>query len=52
MAKLMVTTLRCDNGVERLRFEVKTITPEKITDPHGHLFQPPADYHELDPLPL
>jgi hypothetical protein len=47
----LIATLRFENGVERFRFEVKTITPEAITDPDGHLFQPPAGYHELDPLP-
>ena len=48
----LLATLRFENGPERLRFEVKTITPEKIEDPDGRLFQPPADYHELDPLPF
>ena len=35
---------------ERLRFEVKSITPEKIED--ITLFQPPPDYHELAPMPF
>lgn len=48
----LLATLKFENGPERLRFEVKTITPEKIADPDGRLFQPPADYHELDPLPF
>ena len=39
-------------GPERMRFEVKSITPEKIEDKDGSLFQPPADYHELEPLPF
>ena len=39
-------------GPERMRFEVKSITPEKIEDQDGSLFQPPADYHELEPLPF
>jgi hypothetical protein len=46
-----LATLKVENGPEQLRFEVKTITPEKIADPDGRLFQPPADYHELAPLP-
>jgi hypothetical protein len=37
-------------GPERLRFEVKSITPEKIED--GALFQPPPDYHELPAMPF
>jgi hypothetical protein len=48
----LLASLKFENGPERLRFEVKTITPEKIEDPDGRLFQPPADYHELDPLPF
>ena len=37
-----------DAGPERMRFEVKSITSEKITD--ETLFQPPPDYHEIQPL--
>jgi hypothetical protein len=48
----LLASLKFENGSERLRFEVKTITPEKIEDPDGQFFQPPADYHELDPLPF
>jgi hypothetical protein len=43
-------SLRLDNGAERFCFEVKSVTPEKITG--EKLFQPPADYHELEPLPF
>lgn len=39
-------------GPERMRFEVKSITPEKIEDRDGALFRPPADYHEVRPLPF
>src|SRR5262249_28857295 len=35
---------------ERLRFEVKSLTPQKIEDPDGTLFQPPPDYHQIQPL--
>jgi len=35
-----------------LRFEVKSITPEKIEDRDGALFRPPADYREIQPLPF
>jgi Domain of unknown function (DUF4412) len=37
-------------GPERFRFEVKAIAPEKIKD--QTLFQPPPDYHEIQPLPF
>jgi hypothetical protein len=37
-------------GPERMRFEVKAITPDKITD--GTVFQPPPDYQEIQPLPF
>jgi hypothetical protein len=45
-------SLRFDNGAERFHFEVKSITPEKIADKDGKLFQPPADYFEIQPLPF
>jgi hypothetical protein len=45
-------TWRFENGPERLRFEVKTVTLEQIDDRDGQRFQPPAVYHELDPLPF
>ena len=48
----LLVTLRFENGPERYRFEVKSIQPEKIADPDGRLFQPPPDYHEIEPLPL
>lgn len=37
-------------GPERMRFEVRAITPEEITD--ETLFQPPPDYQEIQPLPF
>ena len=37
---------------KRYRFEVNSIQPEKIADPDGQLFQPPPDYHEIEPLPF
>jgi Domain of unknown function (DUF4412) len=37
-------------GPERMRFEVRSFAPEKITD--DTLFQPPPDYHEIQPLPF
>jgi hypothetical protein len=44
-------TLRFDNGAERYRFEVKSIQAGRIADRDGELFQPPPDYHEIEPLP-
>ena len=48
----LLATLKFEDGSERLRFEVKTVTPEKIADENGTLFQPPASYHEIEPLPF
>ena len=48
----LVVTLKFENGPERLRFEVKTVTPEKIADEDGSLFRPPANYQELEPKPF
>jgi hypothetical protein len=45
-------SLRYDNGTERFRFEVKSVKKEKITDSDGKLFQPPPNYHEIEPLPF
>jgi hypothetical protein len=44
--------LKFENGAERLRFEVKSVTPGRIEGKDGALFQPPPDYHELEPLPF
>ena len=48
----MLAVLKLEHSPERLRFEVKSVTEEKITDPDGNRFQPPADYHEVQPLPF
>ncbi len=45
-------SLRFDNGTERFRFEVKSITPQKLTDEDMKLFQPPDGYFEIQPLPF
>ena len=37
-------------GPERCRFEVKSVTPEAITD--DSLFQPPSEYQEIQRLPF
>jgi hypothetical protein len=44
--------LKLENGPERLRFEVTAIEPGKIDPLDGAPFQPPPDYHELEPLPF
>jgi Domain of unknown function (DUF4412) len=46
----LLMTFRQNSGVEFFRFAVKSITPGKITDPNGKLFQPPAGYQEIQPL--
>ena len=46
----LLAVLKYENGPERLRFEVKSVKPEKIED--GALFQPPSDYFEIQPLPF
>jgi hypothetical protein len=43
-------TLCFDNGNETFRFEVKSVTPEKIADEKQ--LAPPTGYHELRPLPF
>ena len=48
----LLATLKFEHGPEYLRFEVKSVTPEKIEDRDGALFQPPADYREIQPLPF
>jgi len=48
----LLAVLKFDGGDERMRFEVTGIQPQKIKDPDGTLFQPPSDYHELEPLPF
>ena len=45
-------SLRRDNGVERLGFEVKSITKEKVSGENANLFQPPPGYFEIQPLPF
>jgi hypothetical protein len=45
-------SLRFDNGSERFRFEVQSVTPQKLTDDDAKLFQPPTNYFEIQPLPF
>ena len=48
----LLATLQFEHGPEHLRFEVKSITPQKAEDQDGALFQPPAGYQEIQPLPF
>lgn len=43
-------SLRHDNGVERFRFEVKSITPQELTAEDARLFEPPSGWFEIEPL--
>ena len=45
-------SLRFENGMERFRFEVKSVKAEKIEDTVGKFFQPPPDYFEVRSLPV
>jgi hypothetical protein len=48
----LLATLKFDNGAERFRFEVTSVTPQKLTDKDLKLFQPPDGYFEMEPLPF
>ena len=48
----LVASLHYDNGAERLRFEVTSVSKDKIIEPSEKLFQPPAEYNEVEPLPF
>jgi hypothetical protein len=48
----LLATAKFDNGAERYRFEVQSILPQKLTDEDAKLFQPPAGYFEIQPLPF
>ena len=48
----LLAVLRSEGVGERLRFEVRSIQPGKIGDKDDTLFQPPPDYHEIEPLPF
>lgn len=44
--------LRMDNGVERYRFDVQSITPGELTKDDVRGFQPPEGYVEIQPRPF
>jgi hypothetical protein len=48
----LFASMKFENGVERFRFEVKSITPQKVRDPDGALFLPPPGFHEVEPAPF
>jgi hypothetical protein len=48
----LLASLRYDNGAERFRFEVKSVTPQKLTADDAKLFQPTAGWFEIQPLPF
>ncbi len=48
----LLATLKFDNGTERFRFEVISVTPQKLTKEDMKLFQPPDGYFEIQPLPF
>jgi hypothetical protein len=49
----LLAVVKFENGAERVRFKVQSITPEKIkADDEAKSFQPPPDYQEIQPLPF
>ncbi len=48
----LLASLKFDNGMERFRFEVTSVTPQRLTDVDAKLFQPPDGYFEIQPLPF
>jgi hypothetical protein len=48
----LLATLKFDNGTERFRFEVQSVTPQKLTEADAQLFEPPSGYFEIQPLPF
>ena len=48
----LLATLKVDNGLEEMRFEVKSVIPQKLAEADDQLFQPPSDYIEIRPLPF
>jgi Domain of unknown function (DUF4412) len=48
----LLAVLHSDHGPERFRFEVQSVTPQKLTDDDAKLFQPPAGWMEIQPLPF
>jgi hypothetical protein len=45
-------SLHFDEGAEQYRFEVQSVTPQKLNDEDMKLFLPPDGYFEIQPLPF
>jgi len=45
-------SLHFEEGAEQYRFEVQSITPQKLTEEDLKLFLPPDGYFEIQPLPF
>ena len=45
-------SLHLEEGAEQYRFEVQSITPQKLTEEDLKLFLPPDGYFEIQPLPF
>ncbi len=45
-------SLRFENGTERFRFEVLSVTPQTLKPEDASLFLPPEGYSEIQPLPF
>jgi hypothetical protein len=48
----LLATLKSARGLERMRFEVKTVRAEKVTNDTARIFRPPQGYFEIQPLPF
>jgi hypothetical protein len=48
----LLAILRSDKGMERCRFEVQSVTPQKLTEADAQLFEPPSGYFATQPLPF
>lgn len=48
----LYVTVRGANGVDHLLFKLKSVTAAKMAGENAELFQPPADYLEIKPLPF
>lgn len=48
----LLVSLHLENGVDRYRFEVQSVTPQHLTEEDMKLFQPPDGYFEIQPLPF
>jgi len=47
----LLATLKFDNGIERLRFEVTSVAPQALSNDETNCFETPPEYVEIQPLP-